>query len=787
MKKITLFLALCAFAFAANAQVLYDETFNYANVPGPLNGQGGWVETGGAHANGEGRTIVSPPLSYSDGAGSWALSSMGNSFYMYDVLGATADNYVYKPFVATPINSGIVYVSFLFQVNASLASTNTEIFGLADGTGAGPKVMIQKATPSSTFKIGTTRGQASTSAYKYGTTVCNTLTTYFLVLKYDFSNSTSSVFINPPLASVAEPATAEIFDNTSTTIRTQLNNMWNRNQNNKANFNVSGVRVSTSWSAAVGLPATPLAFPTNVTADGITNSDFTAKWSPVANASGYDIAVYEGTTQVKAIYVAGQATSSTIITGLKSNTAYTVTVVAKGDGITFASSGASLPASFSTVGLSAPVVGDATAISDNGFTANWTAVSNAVSYDVNLYFGTQLVSTTNVNGQASASLVIPALKAGTTYKYTVTAKGDGVTNLSSTASLPALATTTFPAVNAINTDFGDGTWGTIIPTPATNMPANGMYPSGSINGFTLMSAALYGLAVTGPKAEEHSNLIKMDKSSFGAAVITPTLNSVARLELHITGGDLKTFNVKQWNAGTSTWDLVGPGNGSGTGVYTISGILENIFNIDLNIATPTQLKIENASTSSINISKIISYATMPTTVDLPAPTGIGAATNLVAGGFTASWSPVANATGYLVTVLNHGTYLHKTFAVTGQATSSYNVIGLDSASVCTYQVAAVGDGISYSNSLLSAPSASFAITAGLMAVNNPTVSNLIRSNGKNIYTPEVGEIEVYNLQGLKVSTAENVNILHTNLNTGLYIVKFTNQSGKVFTNKVLIY
>ena len=789
MKKLTLILALCAFAFVAKAQVLYDETFDYANVGGPLAGQGGWTEAGGVHPNGEGRTIVSPPLSYSDGAGSWALSGMGNSFYFVDITKATADNYVYKPFTSTPINSGVVYVSFLYQVPStvtSISSTNTEVFGLSDGTSAGPKVMMQRAgaTPYTTFKIGTTRGAASTSAYKYGTTIYTVGTIYFIVMKYDFATQTSSVYVNPALASAAEPATPEVIDNNSATIRTQLSNMWNRNQTTWANFYVSGVRVSRSWNAAVGLPATPLAFPTNANATNVSNGSLMANWTPVTNANGYEIAVYEGTTQVKDIQVAGQTSSSTSITGLKSNTAYTFTVVAKGDGISFASSGASIPAAFTTLGLTAPAIADATSISDNGFTANWTAVDNAVSYDVNLYMGTTLISTTNVVGQTSSNHSFTGLQAGTTYKYTVVAKGDGIINLSSTASITASASTTQAAINVINTNFADGTWGTIIPTPTTNLPAT--YPSQSINGFAMTGCIMYGLMSTGPKGEEHVNVIRMDKSSFGAAINLPTLNAVGRLEIHILGADLKTILLKQWNAGTSTWDVAGPGNGAGAGIYTISGSLENVFVIDLGLVSPTQLRIENGSTSSVSIASIHTYPTIPTAVDLPAPTGIGAAANIIAGGFTASWTPVANATGYSVTVLNFGKYLHKSFRADGQTKSSLDIIGLDSASVCTYQVAAIGDSINFSNSLLSVASASFKLEAGLLAIHTPTISNFVTAVGNAIIASEVGDMEVYNLQGARVIVAHNVNRLSTSLSRGLYVVRFINNSGKQIIQKIAI-
>lgn len=57
--------------------------------------------------------------------------------------------------------------------------------------------------------------------------------------------------------------------------------------------------------------------------------------------------------------------------------------------------------------LATPIVGSASAINSAGFTANWTAVANASSYDVNVYTypGGVLTGTSpyNVSGQATAS------------------------------------------------------------------------------------------------------------------------------------------------------------------------------------------------------------------------------------------------------------------------------------------------------------------------------------------------------------------------------------------------
>jgi len=85
--------------------------------------------------------------------------------------------------------------------------------------------------------------------------------------------------------------------------------------------------------------------------------------------------------------------------------------------------------------LSKPVVSDATAITATGFTANWTAVANASSYDVKVYQGATLISTTNASGQSAASVAITGLTSDLVYTYTVTAIGNGSTTFSSSASL----------------------------------------------------------------------------------------------------------------------------------------------------------------------------------------------------------------------------------------------------------------------------------------------------------------------------------------------------------------
>ncbi|MEI6554530.1 MAG: Ig-like domain-containing protein [Paludibacter sp.] len=230
---------------------LYNEVFDY--TLGPLNGQGSWTEAGTITTGTGTRTITSGALTYSDEYGTYILSALGKSMTISLLSGTTVSDFkAYKPFSATSISSGVLYLSFLLKVNASVSSTNQEAFGMADGTSAGPKVVIGKTT-TGFYKLGTVRGATTSADYKYAAspTSLTVGATNLIVLKYDFSSSTSSIYINPKLGD-SEPSSPEISDNTSTTIRTKLSNLWSRAQGTVTqNLTIGGVRVSNTWADAV--------------------------------------------------------------------------------------------------------------------------------------------------------------------------------------------------------------------------------------------------------------------------------------------------------------------------------------------------------------------------------------------------------------------------------------------------------------------------------------------------------------------------------------------------------
>jgi hypothetical protein len=360
MKKITLLFAFCVAALMANAQIFLDEKFpDFPTSDQPstvtLNG---WTNSSlniGQPNLTDSRTL-NAPLNYADVSGVPALSGLGASIFN-NYKGVSGNNYMtYKQFSATPITTGTVYMSFLWNVYAAGGSQG-EVVGLTDSIQRNTCRMWIRPSTSSSFILGFTRSSGTAAdihnstgpTYNYGQT-------YFVVLKYDLATKIGSVFMNPVIGSTTEP-TPTIMDDgiilpVSTSIpRTALQYLMFRNGgSNKAYYYVSGIRVCSSWTDAVAALALPkVTTPTVKAASSVNIEDFTANWTPTTDCAGYTVLVYNGATLFSKTDVPDKTASSVQITGLISNTTYTYEVQAKGDNT---ATGNSLPsaasASFTT-------------------------------------------------------------------------------------------------------------------------------------------------------------------------------------------------------------------------------------------------------------------------------------------------------------------------------------------------------------------------------------------------------------------------------------------------------
>lgn len=133
----------------------------------------------------------------------------------------------------------------------------------------------------------------------------------------------------------------------------------------------------TGTETAAPLPA--LSIPTPSAATSENDGGFTSNWTAVANASSYDVKIYDGTTLVKTVNASGQATSTAIVTGLSASTPYTYTVTAIGDAVSYANSAESSSISVTTTAASVPgITGCVFPLYSTDFT-DWTAGTGASS------------------------------------------------------------------------------------------------------------------------------------------------------------------------------------------------------------------------------------------------------------------------------------------------------------------------------------------------------------------------------------------------------------------------
>lgn len=339
MKKIILLLfAIIAIISTVSATVYIDETFNYS--VSNLADETSWTTSlaSGTTINGTGRNIVTPALIYSNSGGYYGLSNTGKAIYNEYFNTANVTYTSSKP-IGTTISS-TVYVSFLYKAGTAQGQTQSTVFGLASGTSVGPTLWVGKgAVNAANYRFGITRSSTTGTDVKWGSTEYSDVNEVFLiVLKHDFGTGFTSLYINPTIDGT-EPATPVATDNAGTA-RTSLNNLLLRNAgNNRAVFTISGVRVSSTWPEAVAssgyTPPVSTALPAPVvgTASNIAAKSFTANWTPVDNAVGYTVMVYNGTTFVDSTVVSGQSTTSVTVSNMIPELTYTYKVKAKGDGI----------------------------------------------------------------------------------------------------------------------------------------------------------------------------------------------------------------------------------------------------------------------------------------------------------------------------------------------------------------------------------------------------------------------------------------------------------------------
>jgi hypothetical protein len=225
--------ASCLLVQSASANLLFSEAFNYtsgSSLGNSVNPSDGLAWAGGN----SGLTIASSSLSYP------GLAPLGGN--ALSIVNASSGS-SYNPWgsVNGAISAGTVYYSFLFD--PTVVDSGNNYF-----TGMNPDNLTLNGSPDaadayyySSGKIGIRSSGASTTTFA---TPLSLNTTYLVVLEYNFSTSTASLFLNPTPGLSQPAATLSVVGNGSIT---SINNVAFKAQSGSGSYFVDDLRVGTTW------------------------------------------------------------------------------------------------------------------------------------------------------------------------------------------------------------------------------------------------------------------------------------------------------------------------------------------------------------------------------------------------------------------------------------------------------------------------------------------------------------------------------------------------------------
>lgn len=191
--------------------------------------------------------------------------------------------------------------------------------------------------------------------------------------------------------------------------------------------------------------------PMATTASNITSTGFTANWNSVTGATGYQLDI---STDNFATFLTGynskvETGTSQIVTGLTAGASYQYRVRAT------STSGTSTNSNVISVttpsSITAPVATAATSVTSTGFTANWSSVTGATSYQLDVSTDNFTTFLTGYNSKVvtGTSQILTGLTAGTSYQYRVRATSSSGTSANSNViSVTTQSSITAPVASA---------------------------------------------------------------------------------------------------------------------------------------------------------------------------------------------------------------------------------------------------------------------------------------------------------------------------------------------------
>lgn len=391
-------------------------------------------------------------------------------------------------------------------------------------------------------------------------------------------------------------------------------------------FAYNGGSTATNYNTTplTASPYTLLPAPVANAATAILKTGFTANWSEVTGATEYrlDVSTNNFSTFVGGYNNLAVPTTSKAVTGLSTGVVYQYRVRAVNPG---GPSDNSSTVSVTTLG--APVISEATSISQTSFVANWQAAP-VVDYRLDVStnnFVTNLPGYDNLTVTVNSEFVT-GLTPGSVYQYRVrSSSGADISDNSSTATvLLRPATPTASSATGVTSTFFTASWSAAAGATVYRVDVSSDGFSSRLTGYDNLAVVGTALMVTGlSPSTTYQYRVRAENSSGESpnsstiTVLTVPAAPTALPASNVTGSSF----VANWSSSTGAVDyrldvsvddfaslLVGFDN------LTVSGTSQLVSGLPPAVSYQYRVRAANATGPSVNSNKVVVIASQATNI-----------------------------------------------------------------------------------------------------------------------------------------------------------------------------